>query len=179
MSRIGKLPIQIPQNVSVSQEAGVVRVKGPLGELSQIIPKLVSVNIDENSVVVTIPNPEKKDQKIFWGTARALINNMVQGVTLGFSKQLELNGVGYKVAMEGNNLALALGFSHPVKFIPPQGITLSVEKNVIAVKGIDKQMVGEVAAKIRRLKKPEPYKGKGIKYSDEIIRRKAGKQVKK
>ncbi|HLD19730.1 MAG TPA: 50S ribosomal protein L6 [Patescibacteria group bacterium] len=180
MSRIGKLPIAIPENVTVVIDGSVVRVKGPKGELSQTFPSSVTIgyNDNEKQLEVTISHPEEKKDRAFWGLSRALAANMVQGVTEGFSKQLEINGVGYRAQIEGNKLVLSVGFSHPVVMIPPQGIDVKVEKNIISISGIDKQQVGEFAANVRKVRKPEPYKGKGIKYSDEIIRRKAGKQVK-
>lgn len=178
MSRIGKKPIQIPAGVTVHVAESVLSVKGPKGELAQAIHPRVSMVMEENKVMVSVKNPKLKQDKALWGLFARLAENMVQGVTEGFEKRLEINGVGYRAVAEGAKLDLSLGFSHPVKFALPQGITATVEKNIISIRGIDKQLVGETAARIRALKKPEPYKGKGIKYVGEIIRRKAGKQVK-
>jgi large subunit ribosomal protein L6 len=179
MSRIGKKPIEIPSGVQVIIDGQNVTIKGPKGELSQEIHPQVSVAQVENTVVVTVENQDKPKEKALWGLFRSLLNNIVVGVTEGFTKSLEINGVGYKAALSGKNLILNVGFSHPVEFLIPEEINCSVEKNVITINGIDKQVVGEVAANIRKVKKPEPYKGKGIKYTDEIIRRKAGKAAAK
>ena len=179
MSRIGKKPIEIPTGVSVTIENNTVKVKGPKGELSQEIHALVKVEQVENQLIVSIKDEENHKEKALWGLFRSLVNNMILGVTEGFEKSLEINGVGYKSSMSSKNLILNVGFSHPVEFAIPEGIECKVEKNVITINGISKQMVGEVAANIRKVKKPEPYKGKGIKYTDEIIRRKAGKAAAK
>jgi len=175
MSRIGKKPIDIPEAVDVKQDNGFVVVKGKKGELKQELHSKVKVEIKDKQIIIVVNDPEETQQKALWGLFRSLINNMVLGVTEGFEKKLEINGVGYKAMVNGKNLILNVGYSHPVEFNIPVGIECSVEKNVIIIKGIDKQLVGEVAANIRKVRKPEPYKGKGIKYSDEIIRRKAGK----
>lgn len=175
MSRIGKLPISIPSGVTITvDDKHEVTVVGPKGTLKQFGQPLVTVTVEDNQVVVTRENDEQL-ARAGHGLMRALINNMVTGVTKGFEKKLELNGVGFRVSGGGQALDMALGFSHPVKYIAPEGIQLTVEKNLITVAGIDKQKVGQVAAEIRALKKPEPYKGKGIKYVDEVILRKAGK----
>lgn len=175
MSRIGKLPIPIPSGVTITvDDKHEVTVVGPKGTLKQFGQPLVTVTVEDNQVVVTRENDEQI-ARAGHGLMRALINNMVTGVTKGFEKKLELNGVGFRVSGGGQNLDMALGFSHPVKYTAPEGIQLTVEKNLITVAGIDKQKVGQVAAEIRALKKPEPYKGKGIKYIDEVILRKAGK----
>ncbi len=174
MSRIGKLPIQVPSGVTITVDKGDITVVGPKGTLSQFLLPEVTVTIDGNVVTVTRKSEEKL-AKSQHGLMRALINNMVVGVTGGFEKKLELNGVGFRVSGGGNTIDMALGFSHPVKYTAPQGVTLTVEKNIITVSGISKQQVGQVAAEIRALKKPEPYKGKGLKYVDEQIIRKAGK----
>ncbi len=178
MSRIGKQAIIIPSGVNITQAAdGSIVVKGPKGELSYIAPSLVNVEIKDNEVIVKRVN-ETKAARSFHGLVRTLIDNMVTGVTKGFSKRLEVNGVGYRAQVQGNKLVLSLGFSHPVEHIIPDGITVKMDadkKNVIIVEGIDKQKVGQVAAEIRAYRKPEPYKGKGIKYENEYIRRKAGK----
>ncbi|MEW6611091.1 MAG: 50S ribosomal protein L6 [Patescibacteria group bacterium] len=178
MSRIGKKPILIPQGVTVDSKEQLVVVKGPKGDLSLRLHPHVYVKKEGDTLVVTVSNPAAKDDKALWGLSARLLGNMMKGVTQGYEKRLEINGVGYRAAVEGEKLALNLGFSHPVSFSLPPGITASVEKNVITIKGIEKQLVGEIAAQIRALRPPEPYKGKGIKYEGEVIRRKAGKQVK-
>lgn len=181
MSRIGKLPIAIPSGVTITVDGqgkdGTITVAGPKGTLSQFTMEGVTVTQEDGNVIVTRVNDEPKNRARH-GLMRALINNMVQGVTAGFSKKLEINGVGYRVAMAGAGLKLNLGFSHDVNFTLPQGVTATVEQNTITVSGISKQQVGQVAAEIRALKKPEPYKGKGIKYADERIIRKSGKSGK-
>ena len=174
MSRIGKLPIQIPAGVTITVDQDAISVTGPKGALSQPTLSHVDVTINDNVVTVT----RKSDEKIAksqHGLMRTLINNMVVGTTTGFEKKLELNGVGFRVSGGGQSLNMSLGFSHPVEYKAPEGIQLGVEKNIITVSGIDKQKVGQIAAEIRALKKPEPYKGKGLKYVDEVIVRKAGK----
>ncbi|MBI4253227.1 50S ribosomal protein L6 [Candidatus Uhrbacteria bacterium] len=175
MSRIGKQLIPIPNGVQFTVSEQEVRVKGPKGELVQALHPLVRCMQENGTIFVSVLNPDEKNQRALWGLFQRLVANMVQGVTVGFSKSLEVNGVGFKVAVSGNQLTLSLGFSHPVTFVLPQGVIGMVEKNVITVSGADKQVVGETAARIRALKKPEPYKGKGIKYTNESIRRKAGK----
>lgn len=179
MSRIGKQPVNIPQGVEIKIEPSRIIVKGPKGELTQALHPAVILERKENQLFVTVKNPDEKSQKSLWGLFKRLIANMVIGVTDGFSKKLEVNGVGYRAAVSGKNLNLQLGYSHPIDFLIPAGIEIKVEKNVITVSGSDKQVVGQTAAEIRMLKKPEPYKGKGIKYSDEVIRRKAGKTAAK
>lgn len=174
MSRIGKLPIQIPSGVTITVDSGNVTVKGPKGELTQFITPDVTVAVEDGVLTVTRKD-DSKPAKSQHGLMRALINNMVIGVTNGFEKKLEVNGVGFRVAGGGQNLEMSLGFSHPVKYTAPEGINIAVNKMEITVAGHDKQQVGQVAAEIRALKKPEPYKGKGIKYADEVIIRKAGK----
>lgn len=177
MSRIGKLPITIPSGVTITVDSSVVTVNGSKGSLSQPLLKDLSVSIDGNIATVERAN-EERTVRAQHGLMRTLINNMVVGVSEGFSKQLEINGVGYRVAAQGQNLKLNLGFSHDVIFEIPAGITTKLEQNVITISGIDKQQVGQVAADIRKLKKPEPYKGKGIKYVGERIIRKSGKSGK-
>lgn len=179
MSRLGKLPIAIPSGVEVKINGNFIVVKGPKGELKQALHSLVQVEIGEKEIVVKAGEATSKKEKAFWGLYRSLINNMVLGVTSGFEKKLEVNGVGYRVALQGRKLVLNVGYSHPVDFPLPDGIEGKVEANVITVSGFDKQLVGEVAANIRKVRKPEPYKGKGIKYVDEIIRRKEGKTAAK
>lgn len=178
MSRIGKKPIAIPKGVEVKIDNSLVMVKGPKGELSQQVHPKVKVAVQENEINVLVTKPEDKEYKSLWGLSRTLINNMVEGVTNGFSKQLEINGIGFKAQVSGDKLVLNVGYSHPVEYRFPRDIQITVEKNIITVSGSDKQKVGQVAAEIRAVKKPEPYKGKGIKYVDEVIRRKAGKVVK-
>lgn len=178
MSRIGKKPIDIPSGVSVEITGQKVVVKGPKGSLEQVIHEATKAELVDNQLVVKISNEENVKEKALWGLTRSLLANLVTGVTTGFQKTLEINGVGFKAALNGQVLVLNLGFSHPVNYSIPADITISVEKNVVTVAGIDRQKVGQTAAEIRALKKPEPYKGKGIKYSDEVIRRKAGKVVK-
>ncbi|HKM40399.1 MAG: 50S ribosomal protein L6 [Patescibacteria group bacterium] len=179
MSRLGKLPIQIPAGTEVNIDQGIIRVKGPKGQLEQAIDPMVKVEKTEEGLVVTVGKPEDKKERALWGLFRALIANMVTGVNEGYEKKLEVKGVGYKVAVAGNKVNLNLGFSHPLEFVLPEGISAVAEGNNLTISGIDKQLVGETAARIRKLRKPEPYKGKGIKYSDEIIRRKAGKTAAK
>ncbi len=174
MSRIGKLPIQIPAGVTITVDSGTVKVQGPKGNLEQFITPNVTVAVEDGVLTVTRKD-DSKPAKSEHGLMRALINNMVVGVTTGFEKKLEVNGVGFRVNGGGQSLEMALGFSHPVKYQAPEGINIAVDKMNITVSGIDKQQVGQVAAEIRALKKPEPYKGKGIKYADEVILRKAGK----
>ena len=174
MSRIGKLPIQIPSGVTITVDDQNVTVVGPKGTLTQFLLPEVTITVADNVATVTRANDEQL-ARANHGLMRALLANMVTGVTKGFEKKLELNGVGYRVAGGGNALDLTLGFSHPVKYTAQEGVQMTVEKNLITVSGIDKQKVGQVAAEIRALKKPEPYKGKGIKYVDEVILRKAGK----
>lgn len=174
MSRIGKLPIEIPSGVTITVDSDVITVKGAKGELT--VPHLSDVTVKEDEGKLTVSR--KDDERIAkaqHGLQRSLLQNAVDGVTKGFEKKLEVNGVGFRVAMSGQDLEMSLGFSHPVKYKTPQGIQISVNKMEITVSGIDKQQVGQVAAEIRALKKPEPYKGKGIKYADEQILRKAGK----
>ncbi|WP_346915910.1 50S ribosomal protein L6 [Clostridium sp.] len=176
MSRVGRLPIAIPAGVTVTVTPdNVVTVKGPKGELTKAMVKNINIAIEDNQVVVTRPS-DIKEHRALHGLTRALINNMVIGVTNGFAKTLQLVGVGYRATAKGKGLTLNLGFSHPVEIDAVDGITFELtDANTIVVKGIDKELVGAVAADIRTWRKPEPYKGKGIKYSDEVIRRKEGK----
>ena len=159
-------------------ENNVVTVKGPKGELTRALPKEMTIKLEEGKIVVERPNDLKKEKSLH-GLTRSLLNNMVVGVSAGFEKKLEVNGVGYRAAKSGNTLTLSLGYSHPVEMTDPEGVTTEVQGNVITVKGIDKEAVGQFAANIRDKRRPEPYKGKGIKYSDETIRRKVGKTGKK
>lgn len=175
MSRIGKLPIAVPGGVDIKIDGQQVSVKGPKGELSLVVAEPIRVALDEGQVLVTRPDDERESRALH-GLTRTLINNNIIGVTEGYAKQLEVVGTGYRVQQKGAGLELALGFSHPVLFDAPEGITLAVEGSTkITVSGISKQAVGEAAANIRKLKKPEPYKGKGIRYAGENVRRKAGK----
>ncbi len=175
MSRIGKNPINIPTGVEVKVENNEVIVKGPKGTLKQQLHPVVSLVIENNSILVKIGNESDKSQRAIWGLFGSLVTNMVKGVTEGFVKKLEINGVGMKYAVAGKKVNLNVGFSHPVEFDIPEGIDIVVEGNVMTVSGIDKQLVGEVAAQIRKIKKVEPYKGKGIKYLGEQYIKKAGK----
>lgn len=177
MSRIGKLPIAIPSGVTITIDPEEITVAGSKGTLKQFTMPGVSVKQEDQEIIVTRDNDQPKNRAKH-GLMRALINNMVLGVSEGFSKKLEINGVGYRVASQGTDLKLNVGFSHDVIYKVPQGITAAVEQNTITVSGIDKQQVGQVAAEIRALKKPEPYKGKGIKYEGERIIRKSGKSGK-
>ena len=179
MSRIGKMPIAIPAGVTVDiAENNKVTVKGPKGTLSRVLAPQMEIKIEGAEIVVNRPN-DLKQMKSLHGLTRTLINNMVVGVTQGYEKVLEINGVGYRAAKEGKKLNLTLGYSHPVIMEDPEGLESSVDQNRIIIKGIDKEKVGQYAAEIRSKRGPEPYKGKGIKYADEVIRRKAGKTGKK
>lgn len=178
MSRIGKLPIAVPTSVTVSLTETTVSIKGPKGELSQQLHPAVKIVQTETGLEVKKSTDTRISQSLY-GTYQRLLSNMVQGVTSGFEKQLELVGTGYRAAKQGSKLVFSLGFSHPVEVVAPAGIEFAVEGNTkVTIKGIDKQMVGQVAANIRALRPPEPYKGKGIRYSDEVVRRKAGKAAK-
>jgi large subunit ribosomal protein L6 len=178
MSRIGKMPIPLPAGVTVAIDVQNIAVKGPKGELALTVSEPIKITIEDDNVIVTRPDDEAKSKSLH-GLTRTLIANNVHGVSTGFTKNLEIVGTGYRAALKGTTLELALGFSHPVVVEPPQGITLAVEGNTkIIVSGVDKQAVGEVAANIRKLRKPEPYKGKGVRYEGEKVRRKAGKSGK-
>ena len=174
MSRVGNQPISLPANVTVEIADGRVSIKGPKGELSRQVPRQISIRRDDGALRVERASDEPT-QRSLHGLTRSLIANMVTGVTAGFSRRLEVNGVGYRAAVSGGNLVLQVGFSHPVLYPAPPGITFAVQANAITISGADKELVGEVAAQIRRVRPPEPYKGKGIKYAEEVIRRKAGK----
>lgn len=177
MSRLGKLPIELPEGTQAKIEGGFIIIKGPKGELKMNIHGLVKVDINSSKILVSIKDVEDKKEKSFWGLYRSLINNMVIGVNKGFEKKLEINGIGYKASISGKKLILNVGYSHPIEYSIPDNISISVEDKVIVISGIDKQHVGDVAAQIRKTRKPEPYKGKGIKYIDEVIRRKVGKSA--
>ena len=175
MSRIGKLPVPIAKNVQVDVDGSTVKVKGPKGELTRTFPAGVSFEVAEGNVSVKRENDEKQTRAVH-GLSRSLLNNMVTGVSEGFTKTLELQGVGYRVTQAGEKVTLAVGYSHPVDVTPPAGIQLEVDGTTkLHVRGIDKELVGQVAANIRKVRKPEPYKGKGIRYLGERVRRKAGK----
>ena len=179
MSRIGKMPIAIPDGVTISvAENNKVTVKGPKGELTREFPQELSIEQKDGEIVITRPDDQKRT-KALHGLTRALLNNMVTGVKDGFEKKLEVAGVGYRAAKKGKTLTLTLGYSHPVELEDPEGVESTVEGQIITVKGIDKEKVGQYAAIIREKRAPEPYKGKGIKYVDEVIRRKVGKTGKK
>jgi large subunit ribosomal protein L6 len=177
MSRIGRQPIELPSGVSVSISPGRVMVNGPLGELSQEVPQRMKVEQQDGSVLVSRPT-DRGDDRALHGLTRSLIANMVQGVTGGFEKRLEIQGVGYRASLRGTDLELNVGFSHPVVLKAPAGITFDVPTPTeVIVKGIDKQQVGQTAAEVRRVRPPEPYKGKGIRYEGEYVRRKVGKRA--
>jgi len=176
MSRIGKKPVIIESGVEAKESDGRIDIKGPKGQLFLEVPSEIKIEIKDNQIHFSILKEDKRTRSL-WGLMRTLTSNMVEGVTKGFEKKLEINGVGFKARVEGKDLFLDVGYSHPVKVDAEEGIEFKVEKNIITVSGIDKELVGQVAAKIRRVKKPEPYKGKGIKYVDEIIKRKLGKKA--
>lgn len=176
MSRVGKKPIEIPKTVEVKIEGNKVLVKGPKGELSQEIYPEVQVELKENKIIVS-PKIKVKKTNAMWGTTRALVANCIKGVIDGFEKKLEIRGLGYRGSLEGESLVLQVGFTHPFKIEAPEGIKFSVEKNIITVSGINKELVGQTASKIKKIRKPEPYKGKGIRYLGEVVRKKAGKKA--
>jgi len=176
MSRVGKKPIQIPKDVSVILEDNILTVTGPKGSLQQLVNHPISFEIGENEVFVT-PKEQIKNVSAFWGLYRALLQNMITGVTDGFTKKLRIEGVGYRVVLQGQTLVLSLGYSHPVEVSAPDGITFEVEKNTISVTGINKELVGQVSANIRSTRPPEPYKGKGVRYDNEFVRMKVGKKT--
>ena len=175
MSRLGKLPIELPVGTQAKLEKGFIIVKGPKGELKTEMNEIIKTEITDKEIKLFIDDQTVGKNKALWGLFRSLIKNMVVGVNEAYTKKLEINGVGYKAAVSGDKLTLNVGYSHPVIYQLPAGIKAEVQANVIIINGIDKQLVGEVSAQIRKIRKPEPYKGKGIKYSDEILRRKAGK----
>ena len=178
MSRIGRLPIDVPSAVNVTIDGSAINVKGPKGELSLVVASPIEVAFEDGQLLVTRPDDERASRSLH-GLTRTLISNQIIGVTEGYSKGLEVVGTGYRVAAKGESLEFALGFSHSITVDPPKGISFTVEgNNKVTVNGIDKQAVGEVAANIRKLRKPEPYKGKGVRYAGEVVRRKAGKSGK-
>lgn len=182
MSRIGKMPVPVPNGVEVTLAPGTVTVKGPKGNLRRELHPHVTLELatgdDGKEVKVTVADPEKVKDRALWGLFRALVAGMVEGVTKGFEKRLEVVGVGYKVAGGGKKVTLDVGYSHPVEVPMPEGVTATVDKNTIILQSADKELLGETAARMRMIRKPEPYKGKGIRYADEHVRRKAGKAAK-
>ncbi len=174
MSRVGKKPIQIPQDIKVKIDGDTIQVESKKGKLSYKFLPQVEVKQEGNEIIV-IRKSEDRFSRAIHGTTRSLIANMIEGLSKGFEKKLEIVGTGYRAQMQGNKLVLNLGYSHPIEYVPPKDISISVERNIITVSGYDKQKVGQVAAEIRAFRKPEPYKGKGIKYVDEVVRRKVGK----
>ena len=179
MSRIGKLPIKVPDKVTVTLKENTIVIKGPKGELSKSVPNAVQIKYEENLIKV-LPNNDHNNADQLYGTYRSLVNNMIRGVTQGFQRKLELQGVGYRSQLDGKNLVLNVGFSHQVKILAPDGIKLSVDGNTnVIVDGLDKELVGQTAANIRIVRPPEPYKGKGIRYQGEYVRKKVGKAGKK
>jgi large subunit ribosomal protein L6 len=177
MSRIGRKPIEVPAGVTVTVDPGRVTVHGPKGELRQVVPQRIAIAQDEGTITVTRPT-ERGEDRALHGLTRTLVANMVEGVTAGFEKKLELQGVGYRASLHGTDLELLVGYSHPVKIKPRQGIEFEVPTQTqIVVRGIDKQLVGQTAAEIRKVRPPEPYKGKGIRYEGEYVRRKVGKRA--
>ncbi|MDO8560347.1 MAG: 50S ribosomal protein L6 [bacterium] len=179
MSRIGKQPIPVPAGTTITVDGPMVSAQGPKGKLTTLLHPLVGVSVVDGIVSVSVKNPENHKQAALWGVFRSLIANMVRGVTEGFTKQLEISGIGFKAAISGSTMTLHVGYSHPVTYQVPAGVAVTVDKNIITVAGTDKQQIGQVAAEIRDIMPPEPYKGKGIKYVGEVIRRKAGKQATK
>ena len=177
MSRIGRLPIKIPEDVNVKIDGGEVLVSGPKGNLKKSIPQGILIILEGSTVIVKREN-DNKQTKAHHGTTRALIENLVKGVSDGWTKELEMVGAGYRAQLNGDTLSLTVGFSHPVEIKVPEGIDFKVEKTKITIEGIDKEVVGQISAKIRSVRPPEPYKGKGIKYVDEVVRRKPGKAAK-
>jgi len=178
MSRIGKMPIPVPAGVEVKIDGQIVEVKGPKGTLSHTVPSPITIVLEDGNIIVTRPDDERNSRSLH-GLTRTLISNNIEGVTKGFTKGLEIVGTGYRVTVKGSAVEFALGYSHPILVEPPAGISFQVDGNTkITVVGIDKQAVGEVAANLRKLRKPEPYKGKGVRYAGEVVRRKAGKSGK-
>lgn len=176
MSKIGKKPIVIPEGIVATLDGGVIALKGKNGTLTVAVPQFVVAKIEGNVVTFTI-GEETKQARANWGTTGALLRNAIAGLTTGFEKRLDVQGIGYKAALEGKNLVLSVGYSHPVKFPVPDGVKVSLEKSFVIISGIDRQLIGQVAATIRKIKKPEPYQGKGIRYVGEQVRRKEGKKV--
>lgn len=175
MSRIGKQIITIPEKTDVTQDGRVLTVKGPQGELTRTFKSSVAITVDGNEITCA-PTNDTREAQALWGTYASHVNNMVQGVNTPFEKKLTIEGVGYRGEMKGTDLVLNVGYSHPVTITPPEGVTISVDKATVTISGVDKEAVGSTAADIRAVRKPEPYKGKGIRYEDEIVRRKEGKK---
>jgi large subunit ribosomal protein L6 len=176
MSRVGKVPVQVPSGVTIEVANDVLKAKGKLGELTAPISSEVSVSVEDNVITVT-PKDNSKKARSLWGTTRALVSNAVKGVSEGFTVDLEITGVGYRASVEGKNLVLALGFSHPVNYPIPEGVTVKCERpTAISISGSDKQKIGQMAAEVRGFRPPEPFKGKGVRYADEQILRKEGKK---
>jgi len=175
MSKIGKKPIPIPGNITINISKEKISVKGLKGKLEKKIPSEISIERGDNEVLVRFHG--ERERKVLWGSWRAHIKNMIEGVTQGFEKRLKIEGIGWKANLDGKDLVLRIGLTHPVKISPPGDISFSIEKEVIKISGIDKEKVGSIAAKIRAVQPPEPYKGKGIRYADEVVRRKAGKKA--
>lgn len=178
MSRIGKKPVKIPVGVTIKQEGDVITVKGPKGENKLQLHPSVVIDIKENELVFSVKNPADKQDKSLWGLFHALVSGQIEGVTKGFERKLEMQGIGYKANVKDNNLILEVGFSHPVSMVIPDGINVTMDKSIIIINGIDKDLVGAFTARVRELKKPEPYQGKGIRHLGEVVRRKAGKAAK-
>lgn len=177
MSRVGKKPIEISDKIKIAYSDRILTVSGDKGTLTRTIHPDVNLNIEDNSLTVTIDNMDKRTRSL-WGMTRAIVANMVTGVTQGFERALEINGIGYRAEISGKNILFNLGYSHPIDFPLPEGISASIEKNIIKLSGIDKDLLGYTASTIRSLRPPEPYKGKGVKYAEEYIQRKAGKTAK-
>ena len=177
MSKIGKKPIIVPQGVDITVDGGFISIKGPKGILIKPVPQYVEIAVTEGVLTITPRDAGSRNASVFWGLARSLIQNMIIGVTAGFEKVLEFQGIGYKATVKGDDLELGLGFSHPIVVPGTEGISFKTEKTSIRIQGMDKELVGKIAAKIRNYRKPEPYKGSGIRYQGEIIRRKAGKKA--
>lgn len=178
MSRIGKKPVAIPKGVMVELQGQEILIKGPKGEKKITLHRDVNVVLKDDKIFVSVRNPDEKKDRALWGLFRVLIANQIEGVEKGFEKKLELQGIGFKANIEGGKLVLEVGYSHPVYFKLPAGVEAAIDKNIITIKGIDKELVGAAAADIRAIKKPEPYQGKGIRYLGEVVRRKAGKAAK-
>ncbi len=178
MSRIGKQPITIPKGVTVTVAQGGVIAKGPKGELKQVIHSCVKIAQSDDALTLTVIRPDNKEERAIWGTSASLIKNIFQGVTQGYQKQLEIIGTGFKVALKGQTLSLSVGFTNPVEFLLPQGISAVIEKNIVTFNGIDKQLLGEIVARIKRVRPPDAYKGVGIRFAGEVIKLKPGKQAK-
>lgn len=177
MSRVGSKPIDIPLAVEVSVEGNTVSVKGPKGELSRTLHKEVKVSVQDGRIIFEVAENPTKTERSLWGLERSLTANLIEGVVKGFERRMQIEGVGYRASVEGGVLTLLVGFSHPVRLTPPDGVTVAVEKNIVVVSGIDKAKVTGFAAEVRRVKPPEPYKGKGIRYEGETVRRKVGKRA--